>query len=816
MAPLPTPPGAPAPLPADALRWSCDPKVFQGGDTAAIPPLAETMGQERALEALRIGLELYAPGFNVYVAGLTGTGRSSTVKRILEHIQPACALASDRCYVHNFAQPSEPRLLTLPRGTARFFRDEMADLVNYLRRTIPRIFEDERFKADRDAIVEKYAREEKTHLRELQGRVQKEGFALVQIQVGPFSQPEVVPVWEGQPVTSDQLEEHVRSGALPTAKAEELRSGQRRLHEDLERHLTRARDLAHHMAQEIEDLGRRAATLAIEGPLRDLGKKYPHEGVEDYLREVREAVLGGLERFQHGEDEDGRRRRRRVTDDLTEFQVNVVLDHYSKPSCPVIVESAPTYTNLFGTLERVPDVRGRVPLDHMKIRGGSLLESDGGYLVMNALDVFSEPGVWVTLKRSLKTGELRIQPPEALTLLGPPALRPQPIPLNVKVVLIGDQRLYQRGSVVGEAFRKIFEVLAEFDAVVDRTAARLRQFAQVASKICREEKLGAVEASGLASLAEFAVRRAGRQGKLSVRFSDVADVLREADHWRRHGAPAGGDGKISAAHVERAIEARRRRHGLPEEKLREWIREGVILLDVEGERVGQVNGLAVLDYGFHSFGKPSRITATVSPGRSGIINIEREARLSGETHDKGVLILAGFLRERYAQDIPLALTASLAFEQSYSGVDGDSASSTEIYALLSALSGIPLRQSLAVTGSVNQKGDIQAIGGVNEKIEGFYDVCLLKGLTGRQGVLVPQANVADLMLRPDVVRSVKEGKFQVWSVRSVDEGIALLTGAAAGERRPDGTFPPDSVNGRVQAKLREMAMKVKEFGPAGV
>lgn len=799
---------APAPLSPDQLRWTCDPATFPADGTAALPSLGDTMGQDRALAALTMGLELYAPGYNIFVSGLTGTGRTSTVKRILEGIQPHCALAPDRVYVHNFADPDQPTLITLPRATARSFAGEMQAFVAYLKKTLPRLFDDDAFKQRRDALIERYAQEERARLDQLRTAAKVEGLALVQIETGPLVQPEVLPLIEGEPVDFDELKQQQAAGKVTAEDVARLTERQRTHRQQLERHLTWARNWARSMGQELDQLARQSATGVVAGPLADLKAKFPHEGVAPWLKQVEQHVLDHLERFLSTELAQKQRRRR--LDQFIEYQVNVVQDQSGREGCPTIVESMPSYSNLFGTIEREPGPGGVAVSDHTKIRAGALLRADGGYLVANAIDVFTEPGVWTALKRTLKSGLLSARPPDSYFFpYGPSGLKPEPIPVNVKVILIGDGGLYHMAAEAEPEFRKIFKVLAEFETDVPRTHDNLQRFAQVAATVARHENLAQLSPDGAAALIEFAVRRAGRQNRLSVRFSEAADLLREADYWRRRETQAD---RIGAAEVRRAIAAHRERHSRIEERLREYIQEDVIHVATSGAVVGQVNGLAVLDFGLYAFGKPARISATTAPGRAGVINIERRANLSGSSHDKGVLILSGFLRSRFAQRVPLALTASLAFEQSYSGVDGDSASSTEAYALLSSLSGVPIQQCFAVTGSIDQQGRIQAIGGVNEKIEGYFDVCRERGLTGAHGVLIPASNVADLMLRGDVIEAVQAGRFRVFAVSTVDEGIALLTGVPAGAPGPDGAFPADSVNGRAQARLEAFARTVLAHG----
>ncbi len=495
-------------------------------------------------------------------------------------------------------------------------------------------------------------------------------------------------------------------------------------------------------------------------------------------------------------------------DTFPEFQVNVLVDNSETKGAPVIIETSPTYRNLFGTIERNIDRLGGLwRTDFTKIKSGSFLRANGGYLVLNALDVFIEPGVWVALKRTLRNRTLEMQSFDPFYLFASSALKPEPIEVKVKVVMIGDAYLYYTLYAVDEDFKKIFKIKADFDTVMDKKAETLLQYASFIRKISQDEKLLPFDRSGVAAVIEYGVRLAGRQKKLSTEFHRITDILREASYW----AKKEGRNQVTEKHVDQAISEKVYRLKMMEDKIQEMIDEGLILIDAEGAKVGQVNGLSIFDTGEYSFGRPTRITAKTSLGKAGIINIEREADLSGRTHNKGVLILAGYLRGKYAQEKPLTLTASLAFEQSYSGVDGDSASSSEVYAILSSLANVPLRQDIAVTGSINQHGEIQPIGGVNQKIEGFFDVCRSRGLTGSQGVIIPYQNVDDLMLRKEAVEEVKVGKFHIYPIKTIDEGIEILTGLPAGERRADGSYPEGTVNYLVDEKLKELALKIREF-----
>lgn len=791
----------------EQLRWCCDPASFGFETTADLQPLEGIVGQDRAVKALRLGIELYGPGYNIFVCGLSGTGRFTTVQEVLKGITPHCPPAPDRCYVHNFQRPEQPRLLDLPRGQAARFRKDVDRAIDFLITRLPQVLEGEQYQRGRGRILERYGSQEKEMLDTFSEQLKKERFALAEIGGVGTS---VVPVLEGQPVPVERLDELVAGGKVDEAQARQLSGRQEQLQKQFIAIYRKTLELQRAMNLELELLEKETASVLVDSVIEDLKDKYKE--VSDHLEAVRASILDNLALFKgqsEAEEAEAAKAGRPVpADPYRLYRVNVVLSHDDDEACPVIVETAPTYANLFGSVQRTYDFRGLAQSDFMDIRGGSVLQADGGYLIINALDALIEPGVWKTLKRTLIHGKLEIQAvPEWLMPFSASALKPEPMPINVKVILIGEHYLYDLLYAHEEDFQQIFKVMADFDSEMKRSTQAVQQYGALLRKLCQEDGLCPFDKEAVAAIVEFGVRRAGRQDKISTRFSEIGDLAREACYWSRKE----GSKVVRRTDVERAIAERVERHNLVESKIQELIEKGVLLIDVTGARVGQVNGLSVYDMGSYAFGKPIRITASTAMGSQGIINIEREANLSGRIHDKGMAILGGYLRQRFAQKKPLSLDASVCFEQSYSGVDGDSASSTEIYALLSSLSGLPLRQDLAVTGSVNQKGDIQSIGGINYKIEGFYDVCKAKGLTGTQGVLLPIENVPDLMLRPDVAEAVRTAKFHLYPVASVDEGIEILTGVKAGELLPDGSYEEGTVHGRVDRRLRELAEEMKKY-----
>jgi len=772
------------------------------------------IGQDRAIRALKMGVELGAPGYNIFVCGLAGTSRGGTILRMIQEMHPSIKTSLDRCYVHNFKSPDRPRLLTLQPGRANSFKKDMQSGIEFLRRRIPQVFEGEPFQRQKGRIVDRFTAREKELMDDFTRRIARDQFALGHMQVGAVALPEIFPVLEGQMVPIEDIPKLVHEGKLETAVAEGLERKYEQFRQEFTVVYRKTLTLSRELASELSYLEQEAASVLVDGVIEELKEKYSSPQVGEYLEEVRHHILDNLEPFREREGEEeqpspegGMRPPSPERDPFRVYGVNVLLAHNEDDTSPAVFETTPTYANLFGTIQRSYDTRGGWTSDFMDLRAGSLLRADGGFLIMYALDALTEPGVWRTLKRTLNHGRLEIQPLDLFFPFGASALKPEPIEINVKIILIGDRHLYELLYEYEEDFKKIFKVHAEFDEEMPMNDEVILQYGGRLRKLCDDEGLCPFDRSALAAMIEYGVRKAGRRSKVTARFTDLADLAREACYVAREV----GQQPVTAAHVRRAIEAKVDRHNLIETKIREMIEEGTLLIDTTGLRAGQVNGLSILEIGGYAFGKPVRITASAALGKAGLINVEREANLSGRFHDKGMQIIAGYLRSRFAQDKPLSLAASICFEQSYSGIDGDSASSTEIYALLSALSDLPIRQDIAVTGSVNQQGDIQPIGGVNQKIEGFYDVCRIKGLTGQQGVIIPVENVEDLMLRDDVVEAVAAGKFHVLPVAKVEEGIEVLTGVKAGQRDANGKFEPGTSFALVDQRLREMAQTLKEY-----
>ena len=801
---------SPYELAPEALRQNCARELFGFASTDELPTFEGIVGQERAIEAIRLGLKMRSKGYNIYVAGDPGTGRTTTIKHMLASIESGRAIPPDIVYVNNFHNADMPRALLLPAGQGARLRDDMKLLVQNVQRNIAQIYESDDYKERMKALIEEFKEREKKFLRTFEERIRKENFALIQVQLGPFSKPEIAPIIAGEPVQLERLEALTHQGKFGEAEFERLKEKYEELTTEMEKAFKASRDLKREVRDAITKLQQEFGSPAVTDHVKDLRAVYDHPGVQAYLEEVQDEILGNMERFiDGGETEEQKKQPPEEKEErFRDFSVNVLVDNAATPAAPVIVETSPNYRNLFGTIDRVIDRSGHWVSDFTRIKAGSLMRANGGTLVLNLMDAILEPGVWVALKRTLKHQKSDIQTFDPFYLYSLSAIKPEPIPLDSKVVVIGDRHAYHLLYNYDDDFRKIFKVKAEFDTEMRCTDENVRKYVNFARKITSEEGLRPLDAEGVRALVEHGLRLGGRKDRLTARFSVIADVIREADLWAREEKAD----CVSAAHVSRAIEGREERVRLTEEKLRELIDENVILIDTTGSAVGQVNGLSVYDLGDYAFGLPARITAKCSLGRERIVNIEREADLSGKTHNKGMLILEGYFRSLFAVSRPLAFHATICFEQSYAGVEGDSASSTEVYALLSALAELPLRQDIAVTGSVNQNGIIQPIGGVNEKIEGFFAVCQARGLTGTQGVMIPRLNAPDLMLREEVAEAVRAGRFHLYAVETIPEGIAVLSGRPAGKRRADGRYPAETVFGLVERAVERYADLSRRFG----
>jgi lon-related putative ATP-dependent protease len=802
------------PVPVKELRWRCPPGAFGVRDSRDAAPLLVTVGQDDALAALRLGLELYGPGYHVYVAGLPGLGKTSLVQGLLEEMTPACSPPPDRVYVNHFRHPERPRLLEVPRGDGPRLVEDVQRLVEALADGIQRLSEDVAFAKRREDVVEQARREERTRVDAFEARCAEVGFSLGSQGGGPVVEPEVFVVVQDALVAIEDVDAAVRAGKIPAdqeARVRETYDALRRELADLRRHL---HEIARRRRRAVEDLESEAARRLAADAFAEVRKKAQGDAAKEHWAQAEAAFVAGFSGFvrrlleaSEGVAGRGEAVREVAGEVFREFRANLLLDVAAGPTCPVVVEKHPSWTNLFGQVERAVDAGGNPRVDFLLIRGGSLLRADGGYLVLQVHDLVKDAAVWEELKGVLKHSRLEITVPESQMANAPTALHPEPIPVNVKVILIGDEPTYYDLREADPEFAEIFKVKATFERDMPITTDALHRYASFFRKLELEDGLLPLDRGALAFVAEEGVREAGRKGRLSVRFGRIADLVREAHYVAKRRRAT----HVTADDVRGALEAAARRRGVEERRARRAVREGLILVEVDGARVGQVNGLSVYDFGDHRFGSFARITAAVGAGEAGVVNVERLAALSGPTHDKGVLILSGYLRETFAALAPASFTASVVFEQSYGGVTGDSATCAEVFAILSSLSGIPVRQDLAVTGSMNQHGVVQPVGGVNDKIEGFYDLCAWHGLTGRQGVVIPRANVGDLMLREDVVEACRRGRFAVYAIERVEEGMELLSGRAsgvhldgAGRAKAGAAFAPGSVYEAVAKRIAAM------------
>lgn len=796
------------------LAWIGPPEGLISGTTSSEEAAEEIVGQDRAVKAINRGLAMKSHGYNIFVSGTNGTGRTATVKKLLEEFNVGGPVPDDLCYVNNFKDPDNPRLIVLSSGQGATFRDQVNDLINSLKTKIPAIFESEEFQTARNEIVTTHMGAQKALFKNFENKVSAQNFMMVQMQVGPFTRPDLAPVVVGNPMKIEQLEALVDEGKFSADELAKLKATYKELSQEMEKIFKAARDIDKTIQEDLEKLGKEWIEPLLKDLVAPLRESYPTDAVKTYFDEVEADIIAHLDRFRPRivpppPGTEGASPPMLMPPDpaqLKYYEVNLLIDNSETTKPPVIIETTPTYRNLFGTIERVVDQNGVWFSDYRHIKSGSLLKANGGFLVVNSRDLVMEPGSWPTLKRNLRNHVTEIQS-EPFGWLFNSALKPEKIPIRLKVIMIGDPEVYDLLHWYDEDFRKIFKVKADFDTSMDNTDQNRKKVIGFIARISNEENLLPSDASGVEAITRLAIRWAGRKKKITSQLERIGDVLREADLVAREN----GSNIIKAEHVEQANADRVERVNMFEDKIQEYIEDGIIMIDTDGAKVGQINGLSVYSLPEISFGKPSRITVKTSMGKSGIISIEKEAELSGSTYDKGVLILTGFLRDRFAQDKPLNLTASITFEQSYSGVDGDSASSTELYALLSSLSGIPIDQGIAVTGSVNQNGEVQAIGGVNQKIEGFFKVCKGLGLTGRQGVMIPKTNIGDLALNSEVIDAVKEGVFHIWQVEHVDQGIEVITGMPAGVMDENGEYPEGTINFLVDQKLEDLARGIKEF-----
>lgn len=789
------------------LKNSCVPEDFDFRTTAELHPLDGIIGQERAVKAFDFGLAVKMKGYNIYMSGPAGTGKTTYAKASTEGRAATEPVPMDWCYVYNFQHPKKPVALSFEAGIGKQFQEDMTQLVAVFKKELSKAFQSENYEKQKYAVTHSFEQRQTELLTEIRTAADQYGFQLKQTDDGVFFLPTV----NGVPVEEDAYHN------LSDADKEAIEENTQVMQEKAGVFMREMNELEKECDRQLEGLNQAIGLHAIGEYVAELEEKYQaSEKTAAYLAAVQNDVLQNLDQFMEKEEVQeitlsqlmsgmGKKQ----DDDVTlKYRVNLIVDHSESTGAPVVVTYNPTYSNLMGETEYDSEY-GNLTTDFMKIKGGLFHQANGGYLIVQAQDILSSAHAWEALRRVIKTGEINMDSiRELLNAQVVPTLKPEPIPASIKVIMIGSDYYYELLSAYDEEFDKFFKIRAAFDSEMARNGENVAKVAQFVKSFVEREHTLEFDASAVCAIVEYSSRTVSRQDKLSTQFNHLSEIMGEANVWAQFEDAA----VITEAHIRKTIAEKEERLCLYEEKLNEMLEENVIMIDTDGAEIGQINGLAVLDTGRYAFGTPSRITATAYMGKSGIVNIEKEARMSGQTHDKGVQIITGFLGQTYAQQFPMALSCRICFEQNYNGIDGDSASSTELYCILSSLAELPIRQDLAVTGSVNQKGDIQAIGGVTQKIEGFFALCKKRGLTGKQGVLIPVSNVKDLVLNDEVVDAVKEGRFHIYPIAHINEGIELMMGHPAGERDAAGNFPADSVHGRVYARLKAFAEGAKHYG----
>lgn len=791
-------------LPYYVLRNEHDFNLFSFNDTSELEPFLGVIGQERAVKAMEFGLKIKMRGYNIYMSGMTGTGKTSYAQNFIKEIARNERIPDDWCYVHNFDNPNQPMAINLPAGSGRVFQKDMDEFIKILEQEISKAFNSEDYEKEKASIVKEFQNKRNGLIEKLSEDAEKQGFRVKMTNAGIY----FLPVIEGKVIGEheyEELDEETRHKISEKSDAVQLQT--------LEI-IRKIRSIEREAEEKVEEWDNKVALFAVGMHINDLKGKYKdHEKIIGYLEKVQADILDNLDDFREEEISETQQLilplvRREIGSPADKYKVNLLVDNSDLVGAPVVVDFNPTYYNLLGKLEYENEF-GTMITDFTLIKGGLFHRANGGYLILQAKDVLSNVQSWEALKRVLKTREISIENiKEQMGLVAVSTLKPEPIPVDIKVILVGSEYIYQLLLAYDEDFEKLFKIKVDFDDEMDRNEENIMKLARFISAFCEREKTVHFDKTGVAKVVEYASRLVEDQHKLTTKFNDIAEILCESCTW----AQMEGSSLVKGEHVKKAVAEKDYRSNKYDRKLLELLQDGTILIDTDGEVIGQINGLSILDIGDYMFGKPSRITATTYMGESGIVNIEREIEMSGTSHTKGVLILSGYIGQKYAQQIPLSLSGSLCFEQLYSGIDGDSASSAELYAILSSLAEIPIKQGIAVTGSVNQKGEIQPIGGATYKIEGFFELCKLRGLNGKQGVIIPHQNIRNLVLNDEVVEAVKKGKFHIYPVRTIDEGIEILTGLKAGERKSDGTYPKETINYRVYEKLKRFARTVACFG----
>ncbi len=790
-------------LTSDQLYRKCDPSKFDFNSTADLEERLSALGQDRAIHAVELGIHIKSRGYNLFCLGPEGTGKTSLVKRILEKEAKNRKTPDDWAYVYNFEEPYKPIAMNFPAGQAAEFAKDVDELLDELADSLPEIIESEEYKAALGIIRQKYKAKKEEYINVLQKKAKGKRVSLLHMQMGLV----VAPMKDGEVLSPDAFEQ------LPEEEKKLVMDDLNAMQEEIENATQDLPCWEEKQKREITILREKFVRSAVKDPIDALRKKYKSQQPSRFLKQIQDNILENIDDFvptdsdkqvaAAGAEEDPLQQllskmKQPEEDKFAKFKVNVIVKNVPNSGAPIITVDYPTQGNLVGKVERIQQY-GALLTDFTLIKAGALHQANGGFLLLDARKVLEQPYAWDSLKRAIASKRVKIEAPSEETSFTTISLDPEPIPLDIKVVLTGDFEIYELLSERDPDFRDFFKVEADFGMIMDRNAENEIEYAKLIGSLSKKKQLRSLNRQAVARVIEYASRLADDAGKLTAHISSIGDLLREADYWAR----VSNSKQIGKNHIDQAIEAQIYRSDRIKKAMLEEIDKGTILMDVKGERVGQINGLVVYDFSRYSFGKPARITTQVRIGKGDFMDIEREISMSGPIHTKGVLILKSLISNRFAKHSPLSLSASIVFEQSYGGVDGDSASSTEYYCLLSAIANLPIKQSIAVTGSINQFGEIQPIGGVNEKIEGFFDVCAHDGLTGKQGVVIPRTNVDNLMLRADIVQAVEDGRFTIYAIDTVDDGIEILTGVKAGKADNKGNYPKGTVNYLVEESLRQ-------------
>lgn len=786
------------------LDNKCSETIFTFKNTSELGNYEGIIGQERASKAMKFGLKMKMRGYNIYMSGPTGTGKTSFAKQIVNEIAANQRIPDDWCYIYNFSKPNQPMAINLPAGLGKEFQADMEGFVKVIKQEIENAFDNDQYEKEKAEILKEYEDKKDELLDKLSEDAEAHGFKVNTGSSGIY----FLPIIEGKTISEEEFEE------LDEDIKVQINEKTNILQQDTLEIIRKLKNNEKETKQKVSEWENKIALLALGVQINDLKEKYSkYEVILNYLESVQKDILDNLDDFREEETSEEQPQlvipwMQKEETPVYKYKVNVLVDNSGLKGAPVIIDFNPTYSNLIGKIEYENEF-GSVSTDYTKIKPGLFHLANGGYLILQAKDVLSNPQAYEAINRVLKTKKIAIENmKDQAGVVAVPAIKPQPIPVDIKVILVGSTSIYQLLYEYEEDFRKLFKVKVDFDEEMDRSEENMLKLASFISGFCRNEKTLHFDKSGVAKIVEYASWLVEDQSKLSTRFNDIVEILCESCMW----AEDEGAKYVKARHVKQAISEKAFRCDRLDKKMLEMLNDGTIMVDTAGEEIGQINGLTVMDMGDYAFGKPSRITASTYIGESGIVNVEREVDLSGTSHSKGVLILSGYIGQKYAQDFPLSLSASLCFEQMYGGVDGDSASSAELYAILSSLSEMPIKQYIAVTGSVNQKGEIQPVGGVSYKIEGFFELCKARGLDGKHGVIIPHQNIRNLVLNDEVVDAVKKKLFHIYPVKSIDEGIEILTGMEAGTKGPDGKYKKATINYLVNQKLERFALTVLNSG----